>query len=793
MFARPSVRKSKRDLPPARMPRVYTPLAPFAVTTSPGWRTWRRVVYSVNGFMARVAAGRAALAHGPIRLSRWAYLCCVLCATALTMATFGLVDMATLQGDLRRESTLLHARLDSMNVAVTRDFDALAPMAATGCTEELRALLVRASLQSGFARAFYVRAAGDAQWCGPLGAKVFHGAPKLARPASTFGPRTTLVRETRLSETYIAAVRHRSGILMAAEVDSRFLDALTSEEFEGEPRWVLAGRRDAGERTTWFSGDATASGSRLLFERRAASPHHGMVLVQSVSVRHLVRRALNSWPLLVTGILLLAFVGGVGVNRLVLNRASPHHRLWLALRKRRFEPLVQPIVELTTGRCIGGEVLMRWEHPVRGLLPPSEFILLAEETGMIVPMSDLVMIKARDRLAPLTVQYPGIYFSFNIIPAQLRDPAFAERLGQIFDDASLRREHLLLEVTEREFVDESSSRALRALHNAGYRLAIDDFGTGHSSLATLETLPLDRLKIDREFVRTIDDDTITRPVLDSIIALAHSLSIPIIAEGVETQKQWDYLAARGVQYVQGYLIARPMPTTEFARWLNARQDSVCVAADAGVAQPEVPSTPQNSAAWGTPESDGSQRMSSIDPDELVAEMRGVVGVDVRDRMHTVLRYADCFVGSEAVDWLSEHLQISRRSAVRVGQRLVALGHVHHVADEHDFADGYLFYRFRESTSPAAPSADGMGLPELSHVLRAMRSTGGVVPRTQLRLLVRYEGCFSGREACAWLMNHFSVSSPIALWLGRELMKSGGLRHVFDDRPFADSDELYRFL
>jgi sensor c-di-GMP phosphodiesterase-like protein len=776
------------------MPRAYTPLAPFAVTTRPGWRSWRRIVGGVRSLVARLAASRAALQNGPIRLSRWAYLCSVLCATSITLATYILVDLSRLQRDLTRESTLLHARLDSMNVAVTRDFDALADVAAEGCTETVRARLIRTSLQSRFARAFFVRRAGDEFWCGPLGFKVFHGAPALARDVSTFGTRTTLVRETRLSEVYIATVRHPTGMLMAAEVDSRFLDALTSEEFEGEPRWDRATGHGAEVRTTWLDPAArSVSGSRLLFERRAGSARHGMVLVQSVTVRHLLRRALKNAPLLVTVILLLALTGGVIVNRVVVNRASPHHRLWLALRKRRFEPLVQPIVELSTGRCVGGEVLMRWAHPVRGLLPPSEFILLAEETGMIVPMSDLVMIKARDRLAPLTRQYPGMYFSFNIIPAQLRDPAFAERLGQIFDAASLQREHLLLEVTEREFVDESSSRALRALRDAGYRLAIDDFGTGHSSLATLETLPLDRLKIDREFVRTIDDDTVTRPVLDSIIALAHSLSIPMIAEGVETQKQWDYLAARGVQYVQGYLVARPMPTNEFSRWLGAREDGRSTIRAAHATHCPNPGTPPDGAAWGTVEPDGSQPMASVDSEELVAKMRGVTGVETRDRMQMLLRYSECFVGSEAVDWLSEHLRISRRSAVRVGQRLVALGYIHHVAEEYDFADGYLFYRFSESSSPAVPAADGIGLPELGHVLRAMRSNGGVAPRTHLRRLVRYEACFSGREACAWLMTHFNVSSAIALWLGRELMKNAGLRHVFDDRPFTDSDELYRFL
>ena len=676
--------------------------------------------------------------------------------------------------------------------AVGREFDGLTADTDVGCSNALRLRLVRTSLRSTYARAFYVRQPGAAAWCGPVGLKTFYGAPGLAGAATTLTTRLTLVRATRLGTITLVGARRASGLLMVAELDTRFLDALTNASEVRARTWDRALLGDAGMRVTSLGSDGQRASSRVLIERRTVSHAHGIVLLHSVSANDLQQRFMSNLPLLITSMLLLAFVAGAVLNRLVLNRASPQHRLWLALRKRRFEPLVQPIVDVATGRCVGGEVLMRWDHPVRGLLAPAEFIPLAEETGMIVPMSDLVMIKARDRLAPLTQRHPDLYFSFNVIPAQLRDPAFAERLGQIFDNVSLRREHLLLELTEREFVDESSSRALRALRSAGYRLAIDDFGTGHSSLSTLESLPLDRLKIDREFVRTIDDDTVTRPVLDSIIALAHSLDIPMIAEGVETQKQWDYLAARGVQYVQGYLVARPMPTSEFGRWLNARQDGV-MAADDRAAVDSWPTTPQHSAAWGTPESDNTQRLSAIDPDRLVADMRGVAGIDVRDRMHALLRYPQCFIGSEAVDWIAEQLQVSRRSAVRVGQRMVALGHVQHVLDEHDFIDGHLFYRFGDRATAIAPSDDGRHLPELSHVLRALRSSGGVQARTRLRSLVRYEDCFSGREACAWLMQHFDVSRAIAIWLGREMMKRGGLRHVFDDRPFSDSTELYRFL
>jgi len=754
----------------------------------------------INATLSRLSASRAALMQAPIRLSRWAYLCCLAGSLVFTTLGYTLLDLVRLDGAVGREADALIAQLDSMNTAVSLQFDTLAARASAAsgqCSDPIRLDLVRASLRSSYARAFYVRTPEAASWCGPMGPRLFYGAQDVAGAAPMLNRRLNLVKSSRLGFNTLVGARQPSGQLLLAELDERFVQSLTTlgsaDGATGTRDWDRALFSDAGVRVNQLGDRRTDEPGRVLREWRTSSPLHGLVVVQSITTQQLIERGARNLPFVLVVIMLMALIAGAVLNRLVFNRASPQHRLWLALRKRRFEPLVQPIVDVASGKCVGGEVLMRWEHPVRGLLPPSEFLLLAEETGMIVPMSDLVMIKARDRLAPLTTAHPGLYFSFNIIPAQLRDPAFAERLGQIFDDASLRREHLLLELTEREFVDDSSARALHALRNAGYRLAIDDFGTGHSSLATLESLPLDRLKIDRAFVRTIDDDTVTRPVLDSIIALAHSLGIPMIAEGVETQKQWDYLAARGVQYVQGYLVARPMPTKEFGRWLNARQGTAVSTTDEHELAADDARTPGSNAAWGAAQSDITARLSQVDPERLVSEMRGVAGIEVGDRMHALMRYPQCFVGTDAVEWLAAHLQVSRRSAVRMGQRLVALGHVRHVVDEHDFQDGHYFYCFTEGATSIPPSADGMNLPELSHVLRAMRSSGGVAVRTRLRALVRYEDCFSGKDACAWLSAHFKVSNSIAVWLGRELMKSGGLRHVFDDRPFAENDELYRFL
>lgn len=159
-------------------------------------------------------------------------------------------------------------------------------------------------------------------------------------------------------------------------------------------------------------------------------------------------------------------------------RSRLGRRIERALRKRQFEPFVQPIVDMASGRCVGGEVLMRWAHPERGPLLPSELIEEAERTGLIVAMSSLVMGRAAHRLAPLAQANPALYFSFNITAGQLRRPNLAAELADIFNADTLPQAQVLLDLTEREALDPLTQRTVRALHAAGWRIAIDDFGTG---------------------------------------------------------------------------------------------------------------------------------------------------------------------------------------------------------------------------------------------------------------------------------------------------------------------------
>jgi EAL domain-containing protein (putative c-di-GMP-specific phosphodiesterase class I) len=462
-------------------------------------------------------------------------------------------------------------------------------------------------------------------------------------------------------------------------------------------------------------------------------------------------RLIGHWPLPAGA----AALTTLWICALVWSRAMARSRLVRrierALRKRQFEPFVQPIVDIANGRCVGGEVLMRWAHPERGILPPSEFIDEAERTGLIVAMSALVMERAAHRLAPLAQARPDLYFSFNVTAGQLRRPSFAAELADIFNAETLPRAQVLLELTEREALDPLTQRTVRALHAAGWRIAIDDFGTGQSSLAALEQMPIDRLKIDRAFVSAVGEQAARRPVLDAIIGLARDLGVRLVAEGVETQVQWDYLAQRQVDSAQGYLVARPMALDAFGRWFEGRLAPF--------------GSPPDGSSNDRPAGNVAQGPAALLHDERLTgiwqAMLAAGGVDIRDRLFHLRPYRQCFIGREAVDWLVRHAHVSRAEAVRMGRRLVALGCLKHVLDEHDFRDGEYFYAAVSDTTHDTPQPVATNLRAALHGLNGPRKpitaaaccdTGAVCAAP-----IWWTGCarairFTVPPPCSWVPN-----------------------------------------
>jgi diguanylate cyclase (GGDEF)-like protein/PAS domain S-box-containing protein len=250
------------------------------------------------------------------------------------------------------------------------------------------------------------------------------------------------------------------------------------------------------------------------------------------------------------------------MNASVVTRLNLERRLRRALRDHEFLLHYQPQVDIETGRIVGVEALVRWLDPEAGLVAPSSFIPVAEESGLIGPLSEWVLREAcRQNKAWQDAGLPAARVSVNLSARQFQQRDIAQLVMSILDETGLAPEYLELELTESMIMRNAEEAVvmLNELHALGISIAIDDFGTGYSSLGYLKRFPVDRLKIDRSFVSDIgatgDDETIT----SAIIALAHSLQLQVIAEGVETSTQLDFLKERACNEMQGFLFAKPMP------------------------------------------------------------------------------------------------------------------------------------------------------------------------------------------------------------------------------------------
>jgi len=231
-----------------------------------------------------------------------------------------------------------------------------------------------------------------------------------------------------------------------------------------------------------------------------------------------------------------------------------------------FEVYFQPVIDLARGRISGAEALLRWHHPTRGMVPPVEFIALAEETGLIISVGDWVFRESARRAKLWSEQLGnGFWIGVNNSPVQFRDAnSILSWLG-FLKEIGLPGEHMTIEITEGLLLDADANVAnvLRRLHESGVRVAIDDFGTGYSSLSYLHKFQIDCLKIDQSFVRNLPSERSARALSESIIVMAHKLGLTVVAEGVETAEQLEFLVSAGCDYAQGYYFSRPIPAQEF--------------------------------------------------------------------------------------------------------------------------------------------------------------------------------------------------------------------------------------
>lgn len=252
-------------------------------------------------------------------------------------------------------------------------------------------------------------------------------------------------------------------------------------------------------------------------------------------------------------------------------RLKMQHELYRAIQRSEFVLHYQPQYDLVSGRMVGVEALVRWKHPVRGLLSPNAFIPLAEESGMIVQIGDWVLQEAcRQNKAWQDLGLTPMPVSVNLSIRQFLQHDLASHIAEVLEKTGLEPKYLDLEITESMTIDMGLvSRCLLAITDLGVGISVDDFGTGYSSFHYLKNFPIDRLKIDRSFVRDIQQDPSDAEIVAAIIAMAHNLNIQVIAEGVETEEQMEFLRKHQCDEMQGYYWSPPVSSENIEQMLKA--------------------------------------------------------------------------------------------------------------------------------------------------------------------------------------------------------------------------------
>ncbi len=348
---------------------------------------------------------------------------------------------------------------------------------------------------------------------------------------------------------------------------TRFVDIVV------EPGVSLAILTESGARIA----DLNAPDAALL-RQIVADPHNGVTDRYLFAVAHgggwmaiamqsregmLERLRREQLLLLPLGAFIAIFIVGL-VVRSSRMRLSLSGELAIAVQKREFVVHYQPIVDLKDGHCVGAEALVRWRHPDGLMVGPDLFIPLAEESGLIEKITDQVFEMVVADLKALLLAEPDLHVSVNVAAVDIKSGRILSVVEDVLRNAGIARRQIWLEATERGFMDVASAGATISKARAlGHPVTIDDFGTGYSSLQYLQGFPLDALKIDKSFIDTIGRNTATSSVTPYIIDMAKALNLLIIAEGVETEEQAEYLRAREVDYGQGWLFAKAMPAAEF--------------------------------------------------------------------------------------------------------------------------------------------------------------------------------------------------------------------------------------
>jgi EAL domain-containing protein (putative c-di-GMP-specific phosphodiesterase class I) len=260
----------------------------------------------------------------------------------------------------------------------------------------------------------------------------------------------------------------------------------------------------------------------------------------------------------------------VSMDEAARSRRLIANDLWQAVERNELQLHYQVQKAVNSGDTIGYEVLLRWHHPVRGTIPPSDFIPIAEECGAILPIGEWVL---REACREAATWNNGHKIAVNLSPVQLGNADVADLVHRVLLDTGLSPHRLELEITESTIIGdkERALQTLRRIKAFGVTIAIDDFGTGYSSLETLRAFPFDKIKLDRSFMSEVEASPEAKAIIRAILALGQTLRVPVLAEGVETRSQLDILLDEGCDEAQGYFLGRPVPVERIRPDLDASE------------------------------------------------------------------------------------------------------------------------------------------------------------------------------------------------------------------------------
>lgn len=313
--------------------------------------------------------------------------------------------------------------------------------------------------------------------------------------------------------------------------------------------------------------------TQLIYRMPTQSPEYQLVLI---TPRAALRQQTSlAWWLLVPASLLIALCIGLLVLQAARHRQSLGGELEGALRRGELQVLYQPIFDLKSRRCVGAEALVRWRRPDGSLTSPDLFIPLAENTGQIRQITDFVLQQLLEQLGQLLRANPQMYISVNLAACDVMAPRIGRVTARLLALHRVAARQIAFEVTERGLIDVVVARNhLQALRDVGHQVLIDDFGTGYCSLAYLQTLPVDCLKIDKAFIDALGHDAASSGVAPHIIRMAHALQLRVIAEGIEFEAQALLLSSEGVSYGQGWLFARPLSAAKLTELVTGGRRAI---------------------------------------------------------------------------------------------------------------------------------------------------------------------------------------------------------------------------